>query len=69
MNYTKTCWYCKIGTMQPKCDYYLCTECGATWNEQPSMTGSFIDTEPIKDKATGERQSRPVKRSRRAIKR
>ena len=37
MDYTKKCWYCGKQTMESKGSYYQCTECGATWNEQPAL--------------------------------
>lgn len=37
MRYDKQCWSCGKNTMVLKGDYYQCSECGATWNEQPSL--------------------------------
>lgn len=33
MDFTKTCWYCHEDTMQATNQHFICSECGATWNE------------------------------------
>jgi len=48
MDYTKQCWYCGEVTMVDKGDYYQCSSCGTTWNEQP-VPGYFMDIKPVKD--------------------
>lgn len=42
-DYTKQCWSCGKVTMVNKGDYYLCSECGATWNELPTPTFTEIE--------------------------
>ena len=37
MTYDKQCWFCGKRSMVPKGDYFQCSECGATWNEPPSL--------------------------------
>lgn len=69
MDATIECWYCGKSTMVPVGDYYRCTECGATWNEQPSMGGSYWDTEHAMGEMTPDKISRPVRRRRSTIKR
>ena len=39
MDYSKQCWFCGKVTMVKKGNYYQCSECGATWNEQPNPCG------------------------------
>lgn len=43
MDYTKQCWYCGKVTMQLVDSYYKCSSCGATWNEQPTLTAPDVE--------------------------
>jgi hypothetical protein len=35
IDYTRTCWSCGKDVMACRGEYYICTSCGATWNETP----------------------------------
>lgn len=42
IDYTKECWCCGKDTLVSQGDYYKCSSCWATWNEQPEQ-GMFTD--------------------------
>lgn len=63
IDYTKQCWFCGKQSMKPEASFYRCTECGATYVEQPG-DGDFTDVEPGKDFAAGYPTSSPVSRPR-----
>lgn len=61
MDHTKHCWSCHKETVEPKGNYYQCSECGATYNTLPEL-GTFIDIERHYDGTKGTLAYRPVKR-------
>ena len=61
MSYDKQCWSCGKVTMVNKGDYFQCSECGATWNEQPIL-GEFIDIERHRGAQDGGLKYTPVRK-------
>jgi len=66
MDYTKTCWFCGKDTIQPKDSYFQCSECGATWNEQPEP-GYYMDIASDTKGPSSTKSYHPVRKSRRQI--
>ncbi|KKK97626.1 hypothetical protein LCGC14_2650880 [marine sediment metagenome] len=60
MDYNKQCWACEKDTMVSKGDYFQCSECGATWNWQPS-SGTFDDIKVEKDECHGGTKLAPTR--------
>lgn len=61
MRHNKVCWNCGKDTMVNKGDYYQCSECGATWNELPTL-GAFIDIQRRPGGMDGTSRYEPVKK-------
>jgi len=62
------CWNCKTA-MTIEGNYYKCSRCGATWNELPSLDGTYIDVAPARGRMSKAKISKPVRRRRSTIKR
>ena len=62
MDFTKICWYCGRNDMMSCDDFYVCQNCGASWNEVPKPGVGTIVEEKIAPGVTQYRLSKRLVR-------
>ena len=67
-SYSRKCWYCGSFDMENKGDFIQCLDCGATYNEVPTVGDPIVEPGTVISLSNGKPIRRRMQRPTRSVK-